>query len=190
MKSCGTLILIVISTLSVIATPVGEQVRAVDAFEVERVLNPKRGVAVVIYSNAKVQHRTREAGLLLHPFVGQPGFQFMVLVDLRKTMADWAPGYTKRRIQRDLLEIYKMLPSIQGYDLEKQGRPDVSAIADFKGITCKQLRWNQPENALRVLIFSDGKEVQRWDDLTQMQELPSAVRQQLQLTHEYNHDDK
>ncbi len=155
------------------------EVRAVDAFEIERVLNPPQGVAVVVYSNPKVQDRTREAGLLLHEFVGESGFQFMVLVDLRNTMADWAPGYTKRRMQRDLLEKFKVLPAIPGRDLEKEGRPDVSAIADFKGEACIALGWLEPKDALRVLIFSDGKEVKRWEDLTRMQELPATVRQLL-----------
>jgi len=168
-------------TVAAVAQPVTREVRAVDAYDIERVLNPSQGVAVVIYSNPGVQDRTREAGLLLHQFVGEPGFQFMVLVDLRKTMADWAAGYTKRRIQRDLLEKFKVLPPIPGRDLEKVGRPDVSAIADFKGKACNQLGWLKPEEQLRVLVFSDGKEVKRWDDLTEMNELPQTVRNHLKI---------
>ncbi|MEM6884605.1 MAG: hypothetical protein AAF571_06185 [Verrucomicrobiota bacterium] len=181
MKCFVILMLWVLLSLLTIAQPIEEEVRALDAYEIERVLNPSEGVAVVIYSNPDVQDRTREAGLLLHEFVGEADFQFMVLVDLRKTMADWAPGYTKRRIQRDLMEKFKALPPIPNRDLEKMGRPDVSAIADFKGETCNQLGWSKPKNQLRILIFYNGKEVNRWEDLTEMQELPDAVRNLLQL---------
>ncbi|MEM1156637.1 MAG: hypothetical protein AAGH72_00125 [Verrucomicrobiota bacterium] len=176
MKGCYLLVLCLGVWVTAHAKPVTRIIQAVDAYEIKRTLNPPQGVAVVVYSNAKVQDRTREAGLLLHQFVGKPGFQFMVLVDLRKTMADWAPGYTKRRIQRDLMEKFKQLPPIPGRNLEKMGRPDVSAIADFKGETCNQLGWIKPEDQLRVLVFADGKEVKRWDDLTQLNELPQLVR--------------
>jgi hypothetical protein len=78
-----------------------------------------------------------------------------------------------------LLEKFKALPVIPGRDLEKIGRPDVSAIADFKGEACVQLGWMEPADALRVIIFLNGKEFKRWDDLTQLSELPAGVQQAL-----------
>lgn len=163
----------------VLGQPITNVITALDVFEVRRILNPPKGVAVVIYSSPKVQDQTREAGLLLHQFVGKPDFQFMVLVDLRKTMANWAPGYTKRRIQRNLMEKFKALPPVPGRDLKTMGRLDVSAIADFEGHTCMALGWKEPEDKLRVLVFSDGYEIKRWDNLTQMQLLPEVVRKAL-----------
>lgn len=151
---------------------------AEDAHGVRRTLNPAAGVSVVLYSNPAVQDRTRAAGLALHPFLEHTLFQFIVLVDLRGTMADWARGYTKRRIQRDLEAKFNGLPPVPGR-APLGPHPQIGAIADFDGAVCRSLGWKAPGKALRVVLFVNGTVLREWEDLKSIDEMTAAVRRSL-----------
>ncbi len=155
-----------------------------DVYDQSWILNPKNSVSVILYSNASVQQRTREAGLALHPYVrknaGSRPFHFLVVVDLRGSMANWAPGYTVRRIRADLEEKFRVLPPVPGREDVLAPRPDVSAVADFKGEACRSLGWDKPSSTLRVVIFRKGIEVKRWEDLRDLNELTDQVGRLMQ----------
>jgi hypothetical protein len=157
-------------------------IEVVDADGVRRCLNQPGQVTVIIYSNPAVQERTRGAGKALDSFQGLAGFRSVVLVDLRGSLADWAAGYTVRRMQRDLdQEALRVTPAYRKRGNMKNPRGDLSAVADFKGETCVKLGWVKPRNDLRVLIFDvEGKRHREWTDLKKLEELTQAVSEMME----------
>lgn len=156
-------------------------VSVTDADGVVRRLDEPGRVTVVIYSNPALQEWTRKAGASLDRFQGIPEFRSVVVVDLRKSMADWAPGYTTRRMQRDLdKEAGRITPSYRSNGNNGNPRPDVSAVPDFKGEACKAVGWTEPANLKRVVVFGpEGKIVYRSDDETDFSGLKQATAKAL-----------
>jgi hypothetical protein len=167
--------LIMLVPLALQAEPL---IEAQDADGVLRGLNPRSQVTVIVYSNPTVQERTREAGRALDLFQGRKNFRSIVVVDLRGTMADWAAGYTVRRMVKDLdKEALRVTPAYRDNGNEANPRSDLSAIADFSGAICRQLGWEKPKNQLRVIIFDQqGRRHREWDDLKDYAELTQATR--------------
>lgn len=152
-----------------------------DADGVQRRLDMPGRVTAVIYSNPQIQEWTRQAGQALDEFQGRPDFRIVVMVDLRGTMADWAPGYTVRRMQRDLdAEAKRVKPF---YTKNRNGadpRPDMSAVADFKGEACKALGWDKPGPWRRVIVFGkDGDVAYREENQTDLAAWRSVVAEVL-----------
>jgi hypothetical protein len=171
-------LLVVLTLLLPGALQADSLIKAKDADGVVRNLNPAGQVTVIVYSNPEVQDRTRQTGRALDPFQGREDFRSIVVVDLRGTMADWAPGYTIRRMVKDLdQEALRVTPAYREKGNKTNPRPDLSAVADFKGETCLQLGWEKPVNQLRVLIFDKkGKKYREWGDLKNFNELAHAVQ--------------
>ena len=144
-----------------------EPVRAVDVDGKARILNAKGRVTVVLYSNQDVQDDTRDAGKSLDPFQGLENFRSVVVVDLRGSLANWAPGYTQRTMVRDLdKEAARIRPFYLKNGSQRDSRPDVSAVADFKGEVCRKLGWLTTVETMRVIVFdAQGMEVQRWENI-------------------------
>lgn len=165
----------------IIARAETDKIRATDADGVERTLNQTGRVNVIIYSNPSVQDRTRAAGKSLDPFQGKESFRSVVVVDLRGTMADWAPGYTVRRMVRDLnTEAERIRPAYEKNGNQGDPRKDVSAVADFKGETCDALDWDKPANQLRVIVFGkSGAKVKEWSDLKDYAQMTKTVKAEL-----------
>jgi len=157
-------------------------VSVTDADGVVRRLDGPGKVTVVIYSNPALQDWTRKAGASLDKFQGIPEFRSVVIVDLRKSMADWAPGYTVRRMQRDLdKEAERITPSYRSNGNKNNPRPDVSAVPDFKGEVCKAVGWTEPANHKRVVVFGiEGKEVYRSEDEADFSGLKQATAKALE----------
>ncbi|NJK93111.1 MAG: hypothetical protein HC904_15605 [Blastochloris sp.] len=153
-------------------------ISATDADGVERVMNPKGMVTVLIYSNPVLQNRTREASKAVDEFKGRRDFRSIVVVDLRGTMADWAAGYTVRRMVRDLdQEALRVAPYYRKNGNPADPRKELSAIADFKGELCVKLGWTQPKDELRVMVFNrEGKRGKVWEDLVEPAQLTAAVQ--------------
>lgn len=149
-----------------------------DADGVERSLNPAGQVTVIVSSNPSVQERTRQAGKAMDAFQGRTDFRSIVLVDLRGTMADWAKGYTLRRMVKDLdQEALRITPAYRKNGNMGNPRTDVSAVADFDGTVCLQLGWLKPKNQLRVIIFDrNGKKFREWEDLKNLSELSNSLK--------------
>jgi hypothetical protein len=148
-----------------------------DADGVTRSLNPPGQVTVLIYSNPSVQDRTRQTGKALDLFQGRKDFRSIVVVDLRGTMADWAQGYTLRRMVKDLdQEALRVTPAYRKNGNPSNPRSDLSAVADFKGDLCLQLGWEKPQNQLRIILFDQkGRKHREWEDLKDFHELKTQV---------------
>jgi len=154
--------------------------RVTDAFEVERVLAPPGKVSVLIYSNASLAAKTREAGNLFNSLLGRDDFQLIVVVDLRSSLAHWAPGYTRRRMQRDLqAKIDGLSPEIQSYHGGQWPRPDITAIPDFEGTLCQFLEWSEPLEQIQGVIYSEGQMVFRWKGIPENNTLLSVAQAHL-----------
>ncbi len=153
-------------------------IQAKDADGVLRSLNPVGQVTVIIYSNPSVQDRTRQTGKELDLFHGRGDFRSIVVVDLRGTMSDWAPGYTVRRMIKDLdQEALRVTPAYRKKGNTRNPRPDLSAVADFKGEICLQLGWDKPKNQLRIIVFNQqGIRQKEWDDLLHFEDLKKTVQ--------------
>jgi hypothetical protein len=158
-------------------TPASAAVSVSDADGVVRRLDEPGRVTVVIYSNPALQDWTRKAGASLDQFQGRSDFRSVILVDLRKSMADWAPGYTVRRMQKDLdKEAERIRPSYQKNGNKNNPRPDVSAVADFKGQASRAVGWDEPANQKRVVVYGkDGKVAFRSEDAADFSVLRKAV---------------
>lgn len=167
---CGGGLALVVAFFAVGMLPAGAELRVKDADGVERRLDEPGRVTAVIYSNPEVQQWTRQAGAALDKFQGRADFRIVVVVDLRGTMADWAPGYTVRRMQRDLnAEARRVAPFYARNGNSTDPRPDMSVVPDFKGVVCQALGWKQPAGRRRVVLFGkDGKEAWRSEDLTDL----------------------
>jgi len=172
---------LVLALVSMWMQPAGAAIRVKDADGVERRLDEPGRVTAVIYSNPAVQDWTRKAGAALDEFQGRADFRAVVVVDLRGTMADWAPGYTVRRMQRDLdAEAGRVAPFYQKNGNSGNPRPDMSAVADFKGEACRPLGWVEPAQRRRVVLFGkDGREAHRSEDQADLEAWRRAVAEAL-----------
>ncbi|MDD5260281.1 MAG: hypothetical protein PHD76_00375 [Methylacidiphilales bacterium] len=155
----------------------GTPIQATDVDGRVRVLNAKNQVTVILYSNQSVQDQTRAAGKSVDSFQGLENFRSVVLVDLRSSLANWAPGYAQRRMIRDLdREAERIHPFYLKNGSRRDSRLDVSAVADFKGDICHQLGWEKPTKTMRVLVFDlNGAEAGRWEDLKDYRPLQELV---------------
>lgn len=160
----------------------GAGLEITDADGIKRRLDEPGRVTAVIYSNPALQQWSRAAGAALDEFQGRPGFRVVVVVDLRKTMADWAPGYTVRRMRRDLdAEAIRVTPFYRQNGNPADPRPDMCAVADFRGEVSQNLGWTEPADLRRVLVLGKGGEIvyrsEQQNDLTEWREV---VRRELE----------
>ncbi len=109
---------------------------------------------VVIYSNQQVQRQTRAAGSIFDPLQGKPRFRQVIIVDLRGSMANWAPGFTIRTIQRDLdQEASRVEPFFKANGNPDNPRNSLYVVADFTGKTCEALGWVHPLRQEQILFY-------------------------------------
>jgi hypothetical protein len=122
-------------------------------------------VTMVLYTSQANQDKSRAAGRVFDSLRGQPGFRMVALIDLRETLADWAPGYTQRRILKNLdEETIRLKPFYAGNGSKIDPRKEVGAVTDFKGEVCNQLGWTTVSKGVRFIIFDkDGNEIVRVD---------------------------
>lgn len=158
-------------------------VSVTDADGVVRRLDEPGRVTVVIYSNPSLQDWTRKAGASLDKFQGRADFRSVVVVDLRKSMADWAAGYTVRRMRKDLdKEAVRITPSYRSHGNHSNPRADVSAVPDFKGEASRAVGWAEPANRKRVVVYGkDGRVAFRSEDASEFSELQKAVAKALEM---------
>ena len=56
-------------------------------------------------------------------------------------------------------------------------RASAHVIADFTGTICPQLNWPEHAEDLRAILFgADGREIKRWDKLSEMDKMATDVR--------------
>ncbi|PTY05300.1 hypothetical protein DB346_01660 [Verrucomicrobia bacterium LW23] len=155
-------------------------ITATDADDRTVTFNPASKVVVVLNCNEKTQWRTRDAGMALDPFQGIKNFRLIVLVDLRSTLAKVVKGYVKSRMRNDLdNEAVRIKPFYAAKGNTGNPRNDVSVVPDWNGNICAQLSWPDESTKFRAVVYKDGKELKRFDNLTEDGPLVAVVREAL-----------
>jgi hypothetical protein len=155
--------------------------RAVDADGHNVVLNRVGKITVVIGTNEDSQDGARAAGRAMYPFQGRSDFRLVVVADLRDSMATWVPSLVIARMRVSLdHEAIELKPYFLKNGNTTDPRKSSCVIPDFSGTICPQLGWNKTSDHLRGILFgTDGRELQRWDDLSDMTALQAEVRKAL-----------
>jgi hypothetical protein len=177
---CAGLLLAVtlLAAHAAVAAPRVRHIRAVDADNHSVLVNRPGVVTALIGTSEDSQDAARQAGIAMYPFQGRPDFQLIVAVDLHDSLATWAPGIAISRMKSNLDE---EAVDLKPYYLKNgnRGNPRVAChvIADFNDKLFTELGWPQTSSNLRAIVFSaDGREYKRFDQLTDMNQLYSAVR--------------
>jgi hypothetical protein len=153
-------------------------IRAVDADKHNILINRTGVVTALIGTSEDSQQAARQAGVELHPFQGRPDFQLIVAVDLRGSLANWAPGFAISRMRSSLDdEAIDLKPYYLKNGNRSNPRGSCHVIPDFNGKLFTELGWPQTSSNLRAIVFgADGREYRRFDQLTDINLLYSAVR--------------
>jgi hypothetical protein len=152
--------------------------RAVDADKRNIVINRNGIVTVLIGTSEDSQQEARQAGIAMYPFQGRPDFQLIVAVDLRGSLANWAPGIAIGRMRSSLDgEANELKPYYLKNGNHSNPRAYCHVIPDFDGRIFTQLGWPQTSKNLRAIVFSaDGREYKRFDKVESMNALYNSVR--------------
>jgi hypothetical protein len=158
------------------------KIRAVDADNHSIVLNRAGLVTLVLGTNEDSQDAARAAGKAVYPFQGRPDFQLIVVVDLRGSIATWAPSIVLSRMRSNLdNEATELKPYFLKNGNKSNPRKTSYVIPDFSGTICPQLGWPPGSDDLRGILFGvDGREIERWDKIEDMTKLDADVRAAIQ----------
>jgi hypothetical protein len=159
------------------ATP-PRHIKAVDADGHTVQLNRTGVITALIGTSEDSQDAARQAGDAMHPFQGRADFQLIVAVDLRGSMANWAPSFAKERMRSNLDdEAVELKPFFLKNGNRSNPRSSCHVVPDFDGKIFTELGWPQPSPDLRVIVYgANGKEYQRFDQVTNMDALYNSVR--------------
>ncbi len=157
------------------------ELRAVDADSRNVLLNRPGKITLVLGTNQDSQDEARLAGRAMYPFQGLHNFQLIVVADVRDSMATWVPSLVISRMRVSLdHEAFELKPYFLKNGNTGDPRKVTCAIPDFNGAICPQLGWAKPSSHLRGILFgSDGRELKRWEDITDMSALQNDVREAL-----------
>jgi hypothetical protein len=155
--------------------------RAVDADGHNVVLNRLGKITVVIGTNEDSQDAARAAGRAMYPFQGRSDFRLVIVADLRDSIASWVPSMVIARMRVSLdHEAIELKPYFLKNGNNTDPRKSSCVIPDFSGTICPQLGWDKPSDHLRGILFGpDGRELERWDDLSDMNVLQAEVSKAL-----------
>jgi len=145
-------------------------------------VNQPGRITVVLATNEHSQDQARAAGQSLYPFQGRPDFKFIVVADLRDSIARWVPSLVISRTRVTLdHEALQLKPYFLKNGNKSDPRKSSCVIPDFSGTICPQLGWAKPSSWLRVILFdADGREIKRWDKLADENILPIEVEKAIQ----------
>ena len=154
------------------------KLRATDADNRLVILNRLGVVTIVIGTNEDSQDMARKAGVAMYPFQGRPDFQLIVVVDLRDSIATWAPSIVTSQMRSSLDdEAIQLKPHFLANGNRSNPRWSSHVIPDFSGTICPQLGWKESSDELRAIIFgADGREFKRIDQANDMAALNNGVR--------------
>ena len=157
--------------------------RAIDADGHNVLINHPGHITVVLGTNQDSQDQARAAGRAMYPFQGVAAFRLIVIADVRDSMATWVPSLVTSRMRVSLdHEAYEVKPFYVKNGNANDPRKFSCAIADFSGVICPQLGWAKPTSDLRCVVFgTDGHELKRWDELSDLKELQDVVRTALHM---------
>lgn len=161
-----------------VAAPRVRHIRAVDADNHNVLINRSGLITALIGTSEDSQDAAREAGIAMYPFQGRPDFQLIVAVDLRSSLANWAPALAISRMKSNLDdEAVELKPYFLKNGNRSNPRGSCHVIPDFNGKLFTELGWPEPSGHLRAIVFgADGREYKRFDQLTDMNQLYNSVR--------------
>ena len=162
------------------ATPLPpvKKFKATDADNHSVLINRPGVITLVLGTNQDSQDAARSAGQAMYPFRGRSDFELIVVVDLRDSIAAWAPSVVLAEMRSSLdKEAIDLKPYFLKNGNTSNPRNSAHVIADFTGTICPQLGWQEHADDLRAILFgADGREIKRWDKLSDMSQLQVDVR--------------
>jgi hypothetical protein len=156
--------------------------KAVDADNHTILLNHPGVITLVLGTNEDSQDAARAAGKAMYPLQGRRDFQLIVVVDLRNSIATWVPSVVLSQMRSNLdHEAIELKPYFLKNGNKGNPRNSSYVIPDFSGVICPQLGWPGSSDDLRGILFgADGREIQRWDKIEDMDKLQTDVRAAVQ----------
>jgi hypothetical protein len=185
MAACGFVMPVVAQTPPPAApakVPPLHKFKAVDADNHTIFINRPGFVTLLLGTSEDSQDAARAAGTAMYPLRGRPDFQLIVVVDLRGSIATWAPSIVLSQMRSNLdKEAIALKPYFLKNGNKTNPRTSSYVIADFSGTICPQLGWTTGSDELRGILFGvDGREIERWDKIEDMTKLQNDVRAALQ----------
>jgi len=175
--ACEAWLLFVVLCVQAAAFPV-RHIHAVDADNHNVIINHPGVITALIGTSEDSQQAARQAGVAVYPFQGRSDFQLIVAVDLRGSLANWAPSIAVSRMRSSLDgEAIELKPYFLKNGNRSNPRGYCHVIPDFNGKLFTQLGWAAPSSDLRAIIYgADGREFQRIDKVDNMDVLYNSVR--------------
>jgi hypothetical protein len=164
------------------APPPARKFKAVDADNRTILINKPGLITLVLGTSEDSQDAARTAGKTMYPLQGRPDFQLIVVVDLRNSIATWAPSLAISQMRSNLDdEAVALKPYYLKNGNKSNPRNSSYVIPDFSGTICPQLDWPGNSDDLRGILFgADGREINRWDKLEDMDKLLTDIRAAIQ----------
>ena len=158
------------------------KIKAVDADNRTILLNRLEMVTLVLGTNEDSQDSARAAGQAMYPLQGRPDFQLVVVVDLRDSIASWAPSLVTAKMRSNMdEEAVELKPYFLKNGNKGDPRKSLVVIPDFSGTICPQLGWTDGSDDLRGILYgTEGREIARWDKIDDMAKLQTDVRAVIQ----------
>jgi hypothetical protein len=163
--------------------PSSRKFHAVDADNHNILINRPGMITLVLGTSEDSQDAARAAGVAVYPFQGRPDFQLIVVVDLRDSIATWAPSIVLSQMRSNLdQEAIALKPFFLKNGNKNNPRASSYVIPDFSGTICPQLGWTESSDSLRGILFgTDGREIERWDKIEDMDKLQADIRARIQV---------
>jgi len=161
-----------------VVVPHPRKFKALDADNRTILLNRPGLITLVLGTSEDSQDGARAAGKAMYPLQGRPDFQLIVVVDLRDSIATWAPSIVTSKMRSSLDdEALDLKPYFLKNGNKSDPRKSLVVIPDFSGTICPQLGWTGGSDDLRGILFgTDGREITRWDKIDDMAKLQTDVR--------------
>jgi|GEM_PF-1139221 len=158
--------------------PPVKKFKAVDADNHNILINKPGQVTLLLGTNQDSQDAARAAGQAMYPFRGRLDFDLVVVVDLRDSIASWAPSIVLAEMRSNLdKEAIGLKPYFLQNGNKSNPRNSSHVIADFTGTICPDLGWPRHSDDLRGILFGgDGREIKRWEKIEDMAQLQAEVR--------------
>jgi hypothetical protein len=166
-----------------LSAPHPRKLKAVDADNHTILLNRPGLITLVLGTGEDSQDAARAAGRAMYPLRGRPDFQLIVVVDLRDSIATWAPSIVLAQMRSNLdHEAIALKPYFLKNGNKGNPRNSSYVIPDFSGTICPQLGWTDTSDHLRGILFGvNGREIERWDKIDDdMVKLQTDVRAAIQ----------